>query len=91
MAKAIKAITGGKSAGISEEAVRKATGKTWQQWGRLLDKDGCKTMPHKEIAELYADACATRSDEISPTIVRKLRAGLESSPLIREVEDLVRR
>ncbi len=52
MTKARKAAAGGKSAGISDEAVRKATGKTWDEWGRLLDKDGCKKMPHKEIAEL---------------------------------------
>jgi|CXWL01.1.fsa_nt_gi hypothetical protein len=51
MTKKTLAITGGKTAGISDEAVRKATGKTWGQWGRLLDKDGCKRMPHKEIAE----------------------------------------
>jgi hypothetical protein len=41
-----------KTAGISDDAVEKATGKTWAQWGKLLDKDGCKRMPHKEIAQL---------------------------------------
>lgn len=41
-----------KTAGIGDEAVRKATGKTWGEWGKLLDKDGCKKMPHKQIAEL---------------------------------------
>jgi aspartyl-tRNA(Asn)/glutamyl-tRNA(Gln) amidotransferase subunit A len=34
-----------------------------------------------EVAERHADACATRSEEISSTILRKLRAGLESSLL----------
>jgi hypothetical protein len=41
-----------KTAGIGDEAVLKATGKTWSQWGKLLDADGCKKMAHKEIAEI---------------------------------------
>ncbi len=41
-----------KTAGISDEAVVKATGKSWSQWCRLLDKYGCRKMSHKEIAEL---------------------------------------
>ncbi|MBI5762728.1 MAG: hypothetical protein HZA51_04300 [Planctomycetes bacterium] len=35
--------------GISDEAVIKATGKSWAQWIALLNKAGCKTMTHKEI------------------------------------------
>lgn len=35
---------------VSDEAVKNATGKTWPQWFKLLDKAGCKTKPHKEIA-----------------------------------------
>ncbi len=36
----------------SDAAVKKATGKTWQQWFALLDKTGAKKLPHKEIARL---------------------------------------
>lgn len=36
--------------GISSEAVERATGKTWEQWCALLDKDGAAKIPHKEIA-----------------------------------------
>lgn len=43
-----------RTAGISDEAVRKATGRTWAQWGKLLDKDGCKKLAHKEIAGIVA-------------------------------------
>lgn len=38
--------------GISSAAVEKATGKGWSEWCRLLDKEGAKKMPHKEIAQL---------------------------------------
>jgi hypothetical protein len=39
-----------RTAGISSEAVRKATGRTWAEWLRLLDKAGAKKMAHGEIA-----------------------------------------
>lgn len=38
--------------GISTAAVEKATGKSWADWCRLLDKDGAMKMTHKEIAQL---------------------------------------
>jgi uncharacterized protein YndB with AHSA1/START domain len=34
---------------VSDDAVQKATGKTWPQWFKLLDKAGCAAMNHKEI------------------------------------------
>jgi hypothetical protein len=37
------------TAGVGNDAVAKATGKTWDQWCKLLDADGCATMTHKEI------------------------------------------
>jgi hypothetical protein len=47
--------TESRTAGISDAAVLKATGRTWSKWGKLLDKDGCKKLPHKEIAEVVAE------------------------------------
>lgn len=44
-----------RTAGISDEAVAKATGRNWAEWGKILDKDGCKKLPHKEIAALVHD------------------------------------
>jgi len=35
---------------VSDEAVQKATGKTWAQWFTLLDKAGARKMGHKDIA-----------------------------------------
>lgn len=41
--------TTAKTGGISDDAVKKATGKTWAQWLKLLDAAGGKAMNHKEI------------------------------------------
>jgi hypothetical protein len=41
-----------KLAGVGSEAVKKATGKAWDQWLVLLDKAGAAKMPHKAIAEM---------------------------------------
>lgn len=41
-------------AGISSEAVKAATGRTWTEWFRLLDKAGAKSLPHAQIVRLLA-------------------------------------
>ena len=45
---------------ISDEAVKKATGRTWTQWFAILDKVGAKKMRHIDIARMlntkYLDA-----------------------------------
>ncbi|MBV9349273.1 MAG: hypothetical protein JO026_00825 [Patescibacteria group bacterium] len=40
---------------ISDEAVKKATGKNWKEWSSILDKAGAKKMPHKDIARFLYD------------------------------------
>jgi len=40
---------------ITTEAVRKATGKTWDEWLDLLDKDGAKDLDHKGIVKLLKE------------------------------------
>src|SRR3989337_3840354 len=37
---------------ISEEAVKKSTGKSWNEWFLLLNKAGAKKLEHKAIAEM---------------------------------------
>ena len=39
----------GRTAGVSDEAVRNATGKTWAEWYAVLDKVGGQQMTHREI------------------------------------------
>lgn len=42
-------------AGMSDEAVRKATGRDWAEWARVLDEVGAASMSHKEIAAWVDD------------------------------------
>ena len=37
-------------AGMSDASVRRATGRSWREWVRVLDTAGAETMPHQEIA-----------------------------------------
>ena len=49
-AKASLAAKGLRFAGVGSDAVRRATGRAWDEWLKVLDRAGAKTMPHKEIA-----------------------------------------
>jgi uncharacterized protein YndB with AHSA1/START domain len=40
---------------ISSEAVQKATGKTWEEWLDLLDRENAVTMPHAQIAKFLGE------------------------------------
>ncbi len=42
-------------AGMSDEAVRAATGCDWKRWVRTLDAIDATSMPHREIAEYIHD------------------------------------
>jgi hypothetical protein len=41
-------------AGMSDDKVSAKTGRTWQEWTRVLDADGAANMPHGEIAALVS-------------------------------------
>ena len=40
---------------VSNTAVRKATGKGWDEWFAVLDSEGADALPHKQIARLLYD------------------------------------
>lgn len=40
---------------ISDGAVRKATGKGWDEWFALLDSEGAAALPHKQVARMLHD------------------------------------
>jgi uncharacterized protein DUF4287 len=42
-------------AGIGNEAVERATGRGWRAWIEALDREGAKTMTHKEIAAMLRE------------------------------------
>jgi hypothetical protein len=44
---------------IGDEAVKRATGRDWKEWLKLLDKAGAKTKPHREIAAIAGELGAT--------------------------------
>jgi hypothetical protein len=44
----------GALAGMSDDKVSAKTGRTWQEWMRVLDADGAAKMPHREIAVLVS-------------------------------------
>lgn len=49
-----RAGTARKLAGVGSAAVVKATGRTWEEWLKVLDRAGAKAMAHKDIAALLA-------------------------------------
>jgi len=49
-APARKRVAARRLAGVGNEAVLKATGRTWDEWLKVLDRAGAKAMPHKDIA-----------------------------------------
>jgi len=44
-------------AGMSDAAVRAATGGDWSHWVRTLDAIGARFMPHRDIARHVRDVC----------------------------------
>ena len=40
---------------LTEDAVRIKTGKTWDEWCKILDKAGARMMDHKEITALLQE------------------------------------
>lgn len=44
------------TAGMSDTAVSKKTGRTWKEWVTVLDRDGAAALSHKEIARHIQEA-----------------------------------
>lgn len=57
---------------ISNESVRKATGKAWPEWSELLNEKGCTEWSHTEIAALVE-----RDYKISPWWSQAVANGYE--------------
>jgi uncharacterized protein YndB with AHSA1/START domain len=53
--RARKETSGPMHGGISDEAVRKATGRGWEEWLALLDGEGAIGMEHKALAAMLRD------------------------------------
>ena len=66
--------------GMSDEAVRAKTGRTWKQWVRELDAMDAISMPHREIARRVHD-----SYEISGWWSQMVTVGYERIRGVREI------
>ena len=44
-----------KVVGVGDDAVKKATGKTWTEWFTILDQAGAQKMNHRQIVTLLRD------------------------------------
>jgi len=42
-------------AGIGSDAVERATGRSWEAWIETLEREGAKSMTHKEIASILQE------------------------------------
>ena len=49
-------VTDGPALTMSDEAIRRKTGRGWEEWFDLLDEWGAAERPHKEIARWVAEA-----------------------------------
>jgi hypothetical protein len=64
---------------VSDDAVRKATGRDWNGWLRLLDAQGAKSLSHKEIVALVGE-----SHGIGPWWRQMVAVGYEQARGLRE-------
>jgi uncharacterized protein YndB with AHSA1/START domain len=48
-------------ANVSDESVKKATGKSWDEWRAVLDKEGARKMAHRDIARLLQETGLVRN------------------------------
>ncbi len=48
--------TEGPALGMSDEAIRRRTGRGWEEWFELLDEWGAHERPHSEVARWVAEA-----------------------------------
>jgi hypothetical protein len=71
-----------KLAGVTSTAVLKATGRTWEEWLKVLDRAGAKRMPHKEIAALLA-----RKFDLTNWWGQMVTVGYEQARGLREVHE----
>lgn len=67
---------------VSDEAVKKATGKDWDGWLKVIDKAGGKKMSHKEIVA-FLDA----NHEVSGWWIQMVTVGYEQARGLRVLHE----
>lgn len=74
-----KAAAGPVHNGIGDEAVRKATGKGWEDWLTILDEAGAKSLDHKAIVAILHDR-----HEVGDWWAQMVAVGYEQARGLRE-------
>ncbi|HET6512825.1 MAG TPA: hypothetical protein VFH43_11575 [Candidatus Kapabacteria bacterium] len=67
---------------ISTEAVKAKTGRDWEEWLAVLDKEKAEKLDHKDIAELLV-----KKHEVTPWWAQMLTVGYERARGLREVHE----
>jgi Activator of Hsp90 ATPase homolog 1-like protein len=70
-----------KHGGVSDDAVKKATGRDWDGWISALDRAGAATRTHKDIAKLLREQLGVESGWWAQTI----SVGYEQAKGLRDV------
>jgi hypothetical protein len=66
----------------SDEAVKRATGKDWAEWLKVLDKEGAKKLGHREIVEIVSGKYG-----VGPWWQQMVTVGYERARGLREVHE----
>ena len=68
--------------GVSEQAVQKATGRTWKTWLALLDRAGARKMSHRQIA-----AVLSKKYDVRPWWQQMIAVGYEQARGLRKLHE----
>ncbi len=79
-----------KYAGKSDEAVKKATGKSWSEWFKILDSVDAAKMPHKDIVRMLHDKGLIKKGKGSPAN-RSFNAGWWAQSIVVGYEEKIGR
>ena len=69
----------GEATPVSDVTVKEKTGKSWNEWFRLLDRAGAKNMTHREIVKVLADEF-----DVGPWWRQMLTVGYERARGLRD-------
>ncbi len=75
----MKRASANRVAGVGDDAVKKATGKTWAQWLRILDASGARSMSHQEIV-----AFLVKEHGLAPWWRQMVTVGYEQASGLRQ-------
>jgi uncharacterized protein YndB with AHSA1/START domain len=73
----------GRPAGVADEAVKVATGKSWREWFAILDRAGAERMTHKQIV-----AYVSKRHDVGPWWQQMVTVGYEQAREMRQKHEM---